>query len=608
MNLVDYLTPNSVATSWTIMILLGLFGLWVSIFMYWILEVAKARRHLKAAEDVSHLSEALQQNVSNPGSESPTDVFKVYCQTAGLPYNSTLGQHLSTIFCAGWDGSRLDVGQLLHNTNARILRYFGLLRSIQALFIIVGLLGTLFGLAESLDHLSRLDLNTLVSSQSTSNLGLKAFLEPLRSAFAPSILGILLTVLCVVILSIYSHWKVQKLRLWIEQATLNIWVPKLFPSASHRFLEGVKLAQEHIAPLAKYSKQIQKSTEAFIKTLAEAEHPLAAILNTAESLNKFATTFEAAAGQLTSFQVDLTTLYRQMVDESDAFHSKVDKTLDGMKSSHEAFVEDTKQQAAYVRSVQGTVKLFEKGYLDERKALDAELQSLIRETKKTYGAISGHTTAEAGKSNEVLNEIRAIAGSISEAQSKLADNLDKVSGIPQDLAERLTKAADNVDNAVGGLNLPQPRVADPYPQAFTEIRDKGNAVSDGIQTTLREQAAILANLTSAVTKLNTLLDSKPSPNFVTAAAADIREQRNDQVQRPATTPVKDATPKNPYDRAPVDARPISDPHVHRIPADAPKTLESRVNRVPDASHKRVVETESWLGRAWEKIWRTNGRR
>src|SRR5258705_483725 len=103
-----------------------------------------------------------------------------------LKKDGPVALHLRAIFEAGWNESQLDVRALIQNTSNVFLRGNNLHRSLLSTFIVLGLLGTLFGLADALSSLDVLTKNGELNSAEL-NAGLKILLGSLKSAFAPSI-------------------------------------------------------------------------------------------------------------------------------------------------------------------------------------------------------------------------------------------------------------------------------------------------------------------------------------------------------------------------------------------------------------------------------------
>src|SRR5205814_1965510 len=148
--------------------------------------------------------------------------------------------HVETIFTAGITEGRLDIAELLRHTEARLLAGDPARRYLLGVFIIIGLLGTLFGLADSMAALSG----------SVSDLGprhgLLQVLKGLRSAFAPSIWGIFWSVISTLVFSVYHRSAVAPTIKLLREATLTQWVLHLYPTAGQRLIEATRRSLEAV--------------------------------------------------------------------------------------------------------------------------------------------------------------------------------------------------------------------------------------------------------------------------------------------------------------------------------------------------------------------------
>ena len=95
---------------------------------------------------------------------------------------------------------RLDIRELLAHTERSISGSDAARRSFLSVFLIVGLLGTLFGLADSI-----LALLKLLQQNADAGSNLIALLGALKGAFAPSISGVLTSILGTVAYAVYQR-------------------------------------------------------------------------------------------------------------------------------------------------------------------------------------------------------------------------------------------------------------------------------------------------------------------------------------------------------------------------------------------------------------------
>lgn len=105
--------------------------------------------------------------------------------------NFVLFEHLKAIYDAGAQSSRLDADLLVKNTVDKIFTGVDSLKTSISLFLVIGILGTLVGLAISIGGFS--GGNFVMSGQNGATADeLSLLFNNLRGAFAPSMWGVFL--------------------------------------------------------------------------------------------------------------------------------------------------------------------------------------------------------------------------------------------------------------------------------------------------------------------------------------------------------------------------------------------------------------------------------
>ena len=130
----------------------------------------------------------------------------------------------------------------------------------------MGLLGTLFGLTDSLVELSPALKASAEARISTENgetsapadadsensrqmtEALSDLMDDIKGAFAPSIMGVLFLRLLGVILYgyLFCNSLVTPSNLSLEQSTLTVWVPQLYPTTSQRLIQTLQQSESQI--------------------------------------------------------------------------------------------------------------------------------------------------------------------------------------------------------------------------------------------------------------------------------------------------------------------------------------------------------------------------
>ena len=255
----EYLSPaNSIALV-IVICLFCFFIAWLAgLITYW-LRLSRKKGQIENNQDIQSLVTARQErDRGRDDNEAETDanpVFQGFCAERSLSENSFISKHLKAIFLAGWNESRLEVSELINHTTSNLFRWNSLLRSVLAIFIVIGLLGTLFGLTDSLVELSPAlkasaeaqtpTENGKASAPADANSGnsrqmtkaLSDLMDDIKGAFAPSIAGVFFTVLGVILYGIFLRFACHPVKSTLEQSTLTIWVPQLYPTTSQKLIQ-----------------------------------------------------------------------------------------------------------------------------------------------------------------------------------------------------------------------------------------------------------------------------------------------------------------------------------------------------------------------------------
>lgn len=272
----QHLIPNESVALAIIWIQLGLFLVWL-IWLAWYF-----------FSDLSALRQAQNVNVESflqpPGQDRAifSSVEPKDLKGSHWPRNKILREHLSSIVTSGRSGRPIEVTGLVSNTISKYTANTSWLRSFLSLFIILGLLGTLLGLASTLGHLSTLGPGGEQITNESLAEGLKVLLSRLGGAFAPSIWGVSLTVAGVLLFSFYTQIAAVPLKLTVEGLTLKQWAPTLAKKGVDEaalMRENIKAAQQIGAAAESIRENIDKLVVTFDQSLPNVVESLASSVN-----------------------------------------------------------------------------------------------------------------------------------------------------------------------------------------------------------------------------------------------------------------------------------------------------------------------------------------
>jgi archaellum component FlaC len=470
MEVLQYLQPDNPIAQWIVMILQGLFAVWLALLGFWTLKLALSYRQMKRCADVDLLVTALQAvDVKKSGTtrggaaeQIPTAVadaefrefaFDEFCEAKSIKAKSPVSKHLKAIFDAGYSQGRLEIGELIKHTTSHLFQLNNLLRPLLATFIVIGLLGTLFGLADSLSQLSPLAPGS--SPQTTDQLskGLTLLLIQLKSAFAPSIWGILFTISGLLLFSLYVQFACAPVRNRLERLTLTVWVPHLFPNTSQRLQETLRLSEEQMhrsfvaaQKVAEFSRDIQDEAGSLKEGLKGANKTLGALGRSAKEINIFTERFVEGVTALTSFQHELRSLYEQMQGESREFH----KILHDSVTRSETFQHNAQQvldsQHKQLHEVLTTLRNYEDAYIDTRKDIDARLGEVLAAAKSAYDDLGNRNQQIVEQLGDPLR--KELSENLAHVQNTLTVQLKNIQDRFGAFDAPITKAAEQISGSL----------------------------------------------------------------------------------------------------------------------------------------------------------------
>jgi hypothetical protein len=380
---------------------------------------------------------------------TPTEILRGLLPK-GISYKQPVVRHLESIYTAGFTDGRLDIQGLLAYTEHIIGRNNIALRSFLSIFLIVGLLGTLFGLADSIWALL-----TLLDKSKDAGADLIGLLQSLKGAFAPSISGVLTSVLGTVAFSIYQrHWFSPIMRN-LSDTTINLWVPELFPTIGQAAVEAAQHSLDAAYKVTEAAKTISNDTAALAGTLREADADTAkyaagmkrlsdhihagltpmssAISDLGSQLNDFS----RAMDRWNNFEITLKNLYsklevcqNQVVENSGQIRTQIESQTasfstitSDLKNTHQTIFDDVRKQMVSLKAPfeDAAIKM-----LDQCQMLTGFVQEANESQKKTAAAldeISNKLTAIHDAEENAANQATDLAEQI-DRQEKAAINLD----------------------------------------------------------------------------------------------------------------------------------------------------------------------------------------
>ena len=565
----EYLFPENSIALGIVIFLISFFCIWVvGLIVYWIWLINK-RKQIENNQNIQSLVDALQERDLGREDSDPNinaeEVFRLFCEKQELGKSSPLTKHLrkifpirkdssvtkhlGTIFFAGWDESRLEVSELINHTSNNLFRWNGLFRSVLAVFIVIGLLGTLFGLTDSLTDLSSplkestaIETPTENSERITQALG--GLMENIKGAFAPSIWGIIFTIIGVIVYGIHLQFACHPVKSILERLTLTVWVPQLYPTASQKFIQTIQKSetqmQKGFETAAQFSESVKKvhgNIDEFNESLTHAiaiTQPLsdsvtqinkaasdisnaADVLNTGftESLNKFSRDFASSVNNLTGFQDEIRNLHQQFQDASnqklDQQTRKLDEqnqnlitTLEVLKNYERLYVDSCQQIDETLQEflnktneANANIETSNREFLDGINATNREWITEIQVQLKTELAIIQPTLKEELKtlSDELTSNLKEVQGTLDEGLKALTNQLNFFQ-LP------IERTANQIEGTIESFTTIMEGVVN---NLQTEFRNQNDTIKEQNEN-YEEQLTGVKNLNESVVNLLNQLD------------------------------------------------------------------------------------------------------
>ena len=505
----EYLFPTN-------LIALGILTFLTTFFLYWCIELIRywrwlrtERKQIENKQNVQPLVTARQERdrgrEDNDQKTNPENTFSKFCAEGSLDRESPIAKHLNAIFLAGWDESRLEVGELINHTTSELFKRNSLFRSVLAVFIVIGLFGTLFGLADSLTGLFPALKANVASETSAENSegmiqALGILLEGMKGALAPSICGIFFTILGVILYGAYLQFACHPIKAVLERLTLTAWVPQLYPTTSQNLIQTLQKSEEQMRSGYQTAAQVHELVENVQGNISEFNESLKRANAITEPLSDSATQINKAASDISTAANMLNTGFTESLDKfSQEFSSSVTHLTgfqDEIRSLHQAFQKDANQkldqqtqelndQTQKLVKVLDTMKSYEDAYIKSREQIDETLQEFINAATEANTSIHERNREWFEKiSTDNRKEFSEIRGQLKTDLTEFQQTLEKeLKTLSNTLAGNLKNVQESLDGRLEVLNERLENFDTPLKETVEEIK----GVFDERLTTLNER-------------------------------------------------------------------------------------------------------------------------
>ena len=479
----EYLSPTNLIASGIVKLLQYSFSIWcVGLLVYGIFLLIIYWQIRKNQNIQSLVATRQDRNLDFEDSDPKVDaenVFAEFCKKRSLGKGSPVAKHLKAIFLAGWDESRLEVGELINHTTSNLFRWNSLFRSVLAVFIVIGLLGTLFGLTDSLTELSPALKESVANETTTENNErmtqiLSELLDKIKGAFAPSIWGIVFTIAGVILYGVYLQIACHPVKSILERLTLATWVPQLYPTTSQKLIQTLHESEAQMrsgyqtaVQVGELVENVQGGISDFNENLKRANAITQPLSDSASQINKAASQINSAADMLSKGFTENLSKFSQ---EFAANVNRLTGFQDEIRSLHQQFQEAANQklnqqtqkledQTQNLANVLDTLKNYEEAYIKSREQIDETLQKFINVATEANTSVHERNREWFEKINagnhqyfsEIHSQLKTDFTEIQQTQKNelktlangLATNLENAQRV---LDERLTVLNNRLEN------------------------------------------------------------------------------------------------------------------------------------------------------------------
>jgi hypothetical protein len=232
-----------------IVLLLVLFVAWLRLWVRLWLHITSARDALSHVGDVADRLAEEAVRMSGEGDLVPDQVCDSVLRSSQIPRDGDIGRHIRTLFINGMRDASLDLGELNRRTSERVLGGESVLRVLLSTFVIVGLLGTLFGIAKAV----------AVFGNGQAPASAEELLARLPGAFTPSIWGVFFSIVGSVLYAFTRHWS-SAFSVDLRAKTVELLIPKLVPTHTDRIDHAATRAVAAATRVVEFAESIEKKS------------------------------------------------------------------------------------------------------------------------------------------------------------------------------------------------------------------------------------------------------------------------------------------------------------------------------------------------------------
>ena len=387
--------------------IIGLAGLWMLVLIIDTFELRRRGKEISTALEVDTLRADLNSHLAGTETETETEtetsatVLERFWATTGVQGDGPIGRHLAAVLEAGWHNTKFDVSALIALSTQRLLRTTAFLQTILGLFLVIGLFGTLFGLRRELP-----ELEGLIAGQAEARAqSLDAFLTELAKAFEPSLWGVGVTAVGILLMAVRGRLVTTALQHRLESATLMVWVPAFLPNAPQqldrilqRIAQQVETSGATVKEVDGLTTRLQERSSEWLEIVEVATAQMKEMGATADRFATATTQFGDGVTRFESAEDTLSESVREFSTENKALHTWLKSESDRAAAVQTTVLESIRDQRDTLTEAFNSLKAYEAEYISQRSAIEDAI-------KKSVEASTHVLTTSEAQATKIVTEL-----------------------------------------------------------------------------------------------------------------------------------------------------------------------------------------------------------
>lgn len=393
MSLESLLWPENAPFAIAIVLaLIVLFFVWLALWLRLRSRVAQSHAELSRCSTLlSHLGQTAAEDESD--APAPGKRCKSALDSADIAVDGEIGRHICTIFESGLREASLNVAELNQRTIEGVSGSESALRTFLGTFVIVGLLGTLAGIANAVAAFGG-------SQPSTDDM-----LRRLSGAFTPSLYGVAFSILGSLLL-VRTRILAVRFSTALRGTTIELLVPRLVPTHTQRIDHAAARAVAAAQHVVEFAENIETRSGELDSSLNSAASSAAAI---SAAMREMSSTVQATSNTV---EHNMQALSQRIAD----FSTVLDRfsTIREVMHQHESNLIDVLQEMRAVAK-QNANTAREAAELARAERMD--LLNAMRELYQPVSQSAGEVTRIAVQFAEVCQALTRDVAAVSNQQS-----------------------------------------------------------------------------------------------------------------------------------------------------------------------------------------------